>query len=133
MPVVWNFRKWLAVNRDIYRPSQLQELIAQRVGVYISIQTLSGLMNGAPDGIRFKTMQAICDALECDSTDFFYIQHDVLKKQPSQKKVVGDLPPLYGKKTQKQQSKQQERENNIYPEFRLLEESEGKDEGGEKG
>jgi putative transcriptional regulator len=126
MPVVWNFKKWLVINRDIYRPSELQELIAQKAGVYISIQTLTGLMNETPSGIRCKTMLAICTALECKISDFFDIEGDEVKKQPKQRRAVGDVPPLYGQRSQNQQPKQQKNDD-IYPEFRPLKGSEGDD------
>jgi putative transcriptional regulator len=99
MPVIWNFKKWLAIERDIYRPSELQEILAEKTGIQLSHQAISALMNGKPNGIRFQTMQAICNALECNICDFFSIQPDTPNELQKKRKVVGDAPMrLYGHK-----------------------------------
>lgn len=99
MPLVWNFKKWLAIERDIYRPSELQTLIVEKTGVYLSLQAISALMNGTPSGMRFQTMQVICDALECDVCDFFTIKSNTSAEKKKLYKVAGDAPVrLYGAK-----------------------------------
>src|SRR5258708_19987774 len=105
MPLVWNLRKWLAVNRDIYRPVDLQKLIAEKAGVHLSLQAISALMKSNPSGLRIATLEALCTALDCKASDFF----DVLppssqEEQQQQKRVAGGAPtPLYGAKEPKQQ------------------------------
>lgn len=64
MPVIWNLRKWLAVEHDIYRASELQALLVRRAGVQFSLQAISSLLNGEPNALRLQTMQALCNALD---------------------------------------------------------------------
>jgi putative transcriptional regulator len=110
MPIVWNLKKWLAVERDIYRPSELQALLAEKVGVQLSIQALSTLINGTPNALRLQTIQALCNALDCKLSDFCEVLPDTAKEQQKQRKVVGNMPMrLYGSK---EQSKNQE---SIFP------------------
>jgi LacI family transcriptional regulator len=70
MPVVWNLKKWLAVEHDIYRPSELQALLKEKAGVQLSLQAISALFNGRPTALRLQTMQALCNALGCKLSDF---------------------------------------------------------------
>lgn len=105
MPLIWNLRKWLAVNRDIYRPVDLQKLIAEKAGVHLSLQTISALMQSTPSAVRIATLEVLCTALECKASDFF----DVLppssqEEHEARKKAAGDTPkPLYGAKESKPQ------------------------------
>lgn len=98
MPLVWNLRKWLAVNRDIYRPVDLQRLIAEKAGVHLTIQAVSALMKKQPAELRIATLEALCVALDCKASDFF----DVLPpsaevEHESKVKIAGDTPaPLSG-------------------------------------
>lgn len=106
MPVVWNLKKWLVVERNIYRPSELQALIIEKTGVHLSLQAISSLVNGKPSSMRFQTMQVICNALECDVNDFFNIKADSEKEQKEQRRVVGKSPKrLYGKNTKQEKQK----------------------------
>lgn len=105
MPVVWNLKKWLAVERDIYRPSELQALLAEKAGVQISLQALSALINGKPGGLRFQTVQALCNALDCELGDFCRVLPDSEAEQAERRKDSGDAPArLYRsrKRTEKQ-------------------------------
>lgn len=103
--VIWNFKKWLATERDIYRPSELQALLLEKTGVHISIQSLSTLINHSPDALRMKTLTVICDALDCRISDFF----DVLPEPADvrQQKMAVNEPPrqLYGSKQKTKQNK----------------------------
>ncbi len=110
MPIVWNLKKWLAVERDIYRPSELQALLAEKVGVQLSVQALSTLINGTPNALRLQTIQALCNALDCKLSDFCEVLPDTEKEQQKQRKVAGGTPVrLYGAK---EQAKNQE---SIFP------------------
>jgi DNA-binding Xre family transcriptional regulator len=96
MPVVWNLKKWLVVERDIYRPSQLQALLVEKAGVRLSLQAVSALINGKPNALRFLTIQALCNALNCKLSDFCDVLPDSLEQQ-KRRKVSGDTPRrLYG-------------------------------------
>jgi DNA-binding Xre family transcriptional regulator len=99
MPIVWNLKKWLAMERDIYRPSELRLLLAEKAGVELSIQAISTLINGKPNALRLQTIQALCNALDCKLSDFCEVLPDSAKEQQKQRKVAGDTPVrLYGTK-----------------------------------
>jgi DNA-binding Xre family transcriptional regulator len=96
MPVVWNLKKWLAVERDIYRPSELQAVLAEKAGVQLSIQALSALIKGKPAALRFQTVQALCNALQCELGDFCRVLPDSEEELEARGKGAGDAPaPLY--------------------------------------
>src|SRR4051794_33651868 len=93
----WTLKKWLAVNRDIYRASDLQVLLKDKAGVYLSLQSVSALMNGTPSALRIDTMQALCNALDAELHEFCSITPDVEQSRAETKKVVGEVKRLYGK------------------------------------
>lgn len=90
MPVTWNLKKWLAVERDIYRPSELQTLLAERAGVHLTLQAISSLLNKKPGALRLQTVQALCNALDCKLSDFCDVTPDAERQQ--QRQIVGNLP-----------------------------------------
>jgi DNA-binding Xre family transcriptional regulator len=100
MAIVWNLKKWLAVERDIYRPSELQTLLAEKAGVQLSLQAVSALMNGKPTALRLQTIQALCNALECKLSDFCdVLPESATEERQKQRKAVGGGPVrLYGDK-----------------------------------
>jgi DNA-binding Xre family transcriptional regulator len=101
MPIVWNLKKWLAIERDIYRPSELQMLLAEKAGVQLSLQAISALINGRPNALRLQTIQALCNALDCKLSDFCEVLPDTAKEQQKQRKVASGTPVrLYGVKEQ---------------------------------
>lgn len=42
MPVIWNLKKWLVLEHNIYRPVDLQKLIEEKAGVKLGYQQLAG-------------------------------------------------------------------------------------------
>jgi DNA-binding Xre family transcriptional regulator len=99
MALIWNLKKWLAVERDIYRPSELQTLLAEKAGVHISLQALSALINGTPNALRLQTIQALCTALDCKLSDFCEVRPETAQEQQKQRKAAGGRPVrLYGGK-----------------------------------
>jgi DNA-binding Xre family transcriptional regulator len=99
MPVIWNLKKWLAVERDIYRPSELQAVLAQNAGVQLSLQAISALINGKPNALRLQTIQALCNALDCKLSDFCEVLPDAPKERQRRRKVAGEAAVrLYGSK-----------------------------------
>lgn len=70
MPVQWNLKQWMATNREIYRPSDLQDLLEEKAGVQLSWQAISALLNNVPGALRLSTIQALCNALNCKLSDF---------------------------------------------------------------
>lgn len=98
MALIWNLRKWLAVERDIYKPSQLQALIREKTGVELSLQALSALMTEQPSALRIQTIQTLCDALECDLHAFCNVTPTQNTGRHSRQKAVGETRRLYGGK-----------------------------------
>src|SRR6266571_7199502 len=99
MPIIWNLKKWLAVEHDIYRPSELQALLAEKAGVQLSLQALSSLLNSKPNALRLQTIQALCNALDCKLSDFCEVLPDASKEQQKRRKVASGTPVrLYGVK-----------------------------------
>jgi len=95
MPIIWNLKKWLAVEHDIYRPSELRSLLAEKAGVHLSLQAVSALFHGRPNALRLQTMQALCNALHCTLSDFCQVLPDSAEKQ--RKRGGGGAPvALYG-------------------------------------
>lgn len=101
MPVVWKLKKWLAVERDIYRASELQAVLAEKAGVQLSLQAVSALINGKPNALRLQTIQALCNALDCKLSDFCEVLPDPAEGLHKQSKAKGNVPErLYGGKKQ---------------------------------
>jgi DNA-binding Xre family transcriptional regulator len=126
MPVEWNLKKWLVIERNIYRPSELQALIAEKTGVHLSLQAISALVNGKPSGMRFQTMQVVCNALDCNVCEFFSIAPDSAKEQQKQRKVAGGSPKrLYGGKV----SKVDKKPDSIFPDPRPSRNNEADQQG----
>ncbi len=88
MPVRWDLKKWLAVERNIYRPSELRTLLLTKAGVKISLQAVSTLINNTPGALRLPTMQALCNALDCKLSDFCEILPDTDEEQREHQDAV---------------------------------------------
>ncbi len=76
MPVQWNLKQWLAIHRQIYRPSELQALLEEKTGTQLSWQAISSLLNNVPGALRLSTIQALCNALNCNLSDFCEVVPD---------------------------------------------------------
>lgn len=114
MAIVWNLKKWLAVERNIYRPSELQTLLAEKAGVHISLQALSALINGQPNALRMQTIQAVCNALDCKLSDFCDVLPESTQETQRQRKIAGGSPrSLYGSKADT--GKKEGEEGSIFP------------------
>lgn len=70
MPVQWTLKKWLAVEHDIYRPSELRERILERTGVALSHQAVSDLLRRPPKALKLSTMEVLCTTFQCALSDF---------------------------------------------------------------
>lgn len=118
MPLIWNLKKWLAVEHDIYRPSELQQVLADKAGVQLSVQALSALTNGKPEAFRVQTIQALCDALGCKLSDFCDITPNLssVKDQSRQRKAAGgEVRSLYGSAKSKVKSSSATSQESIFP------------------
>lgn len=88
MPVRWNLKRWLAVERNIYRPSELHTLLVTKTGVRLSLQAVSTLVNGTPGALRLRTIQALCNALDCKLSDFCEIFPDTDEGQQQRQEDI---------------------------------------------
>lgn len=70
MPIRWTLKKWLAVEHDIYRPSELKTKILESTGVQISHQALSELLRRTPKNLKLSTMEILCTTFQCQLSDF---------------------------------------------------------------
>jgi DNA-binding Xre family transcriptional regulator len=81
MPVQWNLKRWLAVERNIYRPSELRTLLLTKTDLKLSLQAVSTLVNETPGALRLRTIQALCNALDCKLSDFCDVFPDASEEQ----------------------------------------------------
>lgn len=106
MTIIWQIKQWLAVEHNIYRASQLKEHLAKNAGVQLSNEAIRHLLNGQPKAIRLSTLQALCTAFNCTSSEFFQVTPEPaqeVKKRLDLKK--GKPSRLYGKDREEKQSK----------------------------
>ncbi len=76
MPIQWKLKQWLAINRQIYRPSELQALLEEKTGTQLSWQAIASLLNNVPGALRLSTIQALCNALNCTLSDLCEVLPD---------------------------------------------------------
>jgi DNA-binding Xre family transcriptional regulator len=83
MTIAWTLRHKLAVEHHIFAASQLQEFLREKVGITIPLRELERLIgNDPPAYARIRTLQAICDALECSFSDFCNVTPDRTSPSP---------------------------------------------------
>ncbi|MEV0372819.1 helix-turn-helix transcriptional regulator [Streptomyces sp. NPDC050636] len=63
----WNLRM-IAAQRDIWKSSELQRLLAE-AGLVISAGKMSSLWAGQPVTVRLDDLDVICEVLQCDPSD----------------------------------------------------------------
>lgn len=87
MAFIWNLRRWLASEHNIYRPTELRTVLAERAGYHLTVQAVSTLMKERPRELRLRTIEAICQSLNCKLSDFCEVSPDaqaaVETQQPS--------------------------------------------------
>jgi DNA-binding Xre family transcriptional regulator len=54
----------------------VEDCLAECAGVQLSLTSVSALINKTPDVLRVRTMQAICNALNCKLSEFCEIEPD---------------------------------------------------------
>lgn len=83
MPVVWTLKHKLAVGYGIFSAEQLQALIREKTGEVVSLKELELLMRNTPPAIlHFSIIQAVCNALNCELSDYFLIGPDHTDPSP---------------------------------------------------
>ena len=70
----------IIVNLDVMMAKRKMSLNELSEIVQISLANLSKLKNGKVKAIRFSTLIAVCDALDCQPGDLLVYQKDVNEK-----------------------------------------------------
>lgn len=70
--IEWRLRKVMA-SRDVWAATELRELLVQRAGFELSLQSVSDLMKKQPVQVKVATLQALCTALQCTPNELFGI------------------------------------------------------------
>lgn len=76
MAFKWKLKEWLAIHFRLYRLADIQRVIVEETGVRWSLETIAQLVNKTPKSIRVETMQTLCDAFHCRSSDICEILPD---------------------------------------------------------
>lgn len=74
MPAVDSHRVECRLDELLTAPGMTLAALAEEVGV--SVVNLSVLKNNRAKAIRFSTLTALCDALECEVGDLFEVTPD---------------------------------------------------------
>jgi len=83
MTIAWTLRHKLAVEYHIFAASQLQEFLREKVGITIPLSELEQMMgNDPPAYAKIRTLQAICNTLECSFSDFCSVTPDCTSPFP---------------------------------------------------
>ncbi|WP_229813417.1 helix-turn-helix domain-containing protein [Lentzea flava] len=90
--IEWRLRKVMA-SRDIWSATELRELLVQRVGFEISLQSVSDLVKKQPVQVKMATLQALCTALQCTPNELFGIDtpRDVSLAEPDDAKSRSEM------------------------------------------
>ena len=96
MGLIWTLKKTMVLRRDLYRPSDLRAALAEHAGVRLSLPAVGSLINKQPEALRLRTIQAICNTLNCRLSDFCEVEPDGFAR--SGVSLAGADPrPLYGR------------------------------------
>jgi hypothetical protein len=79
MSFIWKPRRELVMRKELYRPVDFQALLAEH-GRPLSLPAVIALLNKTPRSLPIRTMQAICNALNCRLSDFCDIEPDDLSR-----------------------------------------------------
>jgi DNA-binding Xre family transcriptional regulator len=74
----WNLRL-AAAQRDIWKASQLQRLLAEH-GLVISAGKMSGLWSGQPVSVKLADLDVICVVLGCDVDELLVPEPDTVTR-----------------------------------------------------
>jgi DNA-binding Xre family transcriptional regulator len=65
----WNLRRELFLRKNIHRPVDLQALLREH-GLRRSLPSVCALLKRPPESLPLRTIQVICNALDCNLSDF---------------------------------------------------------------
>ncbi|TQJ05018.1 helix-turn-helix domain-containing protein [Amycolatopsis cihanbeyliensis] len=72
MRIEWRLRKVMA-SRDVWTATQLRDLLIQRAGFELSLQSVDVLIKRQPVQVKVATLQALCTTLRCTPNELFGI------------------------------------------------------------
>ncbi|GAB3474372.1 hypothetical protein GCM10027521_02720 [Amycolatopsis cihanbeyliensis] len=70
--IEWRLRKVMA-SRDVWTATQLRDLLIQRAGFELSLQSVDVLIKRQPVQVKVATLQALCTTLRCTPNELFGI------------------------------------------------------------
>jgi len=87
--VKWNLRL-AAAQRDIWKASELQRLLAER-GLVISAGKMSNLWSGQPASLKLDDLDVICVVLGCEIGDLLIPEPQKVPEpgQPAEQRATG--------------------------------------------
>ncbi|MGH7477923.1 MAG: helix-turn-helix domain-containing protein, partial [Longimicrobiales bacterium] len=88
----WNLRL-AAAQRDIWKASELQRLLAER-GLVISAGKMSNLWSGQPASLKLDDLDVICVVLGCEIGDLLIPEPQKVPQhgQPAKQRATGTTP-----------------------------------------
>jgi DNA-binding Xre family transcriptional regulator len=87
----WNLRL-AAAQRDIWKASDLQRLLAER-GLVVSAGKMSGLWSGQPISLKLEDLDVICAVLGCEIGELLIPEPDkVARRQEPKPSRVAQVP-----------------------------------------
>jgi DNA-binding Xre family transcriptional regulator len=82
MSYIWQLQRELFMRKNLYRPIDLQTLLEAN-GLPLSLPAVCAFFNETPSALRLRTMQAICNSLNCRLSDFFIMEPDTDERKGS--------------------------------------------------
>ena len=77
----WKLRREMLLRKNVHRPVDLQALL--RANDYpLSLPAVCALVNQEPKALPLKTMQALCNSLNCNLNDLCVMEPDSKRRGP---------------------------------------------------
>ena len=92
MAIHWKLKQYIRDKHSLYKLKELQEHIAEKTSIVISLQHLSDLVRACPKSIRLQTMEILCSALNCTLNDLVTIDPSKRKEKTTRKLSYQSTP-----------------------------------------
>lgn len=94
MTIKWNLPNAM-YEKGVFTATQLRRLLKDKVGYDISAPAVHRMVTGLPSEFKFATLDAICQALDCNLTDIIVRQKPTEANKCIQPLVLGsDFKPV---------------------------------------
>jgi putative transcriptional regulator len=79
-------------SRNVWTATELRELLIQRAGFELSLQSVDVLIKKPPVQVKVTTLRALCTALRCTPNELFGIDtpRDISLVEPDDAEIRGD-------------------------------------------